>query len=48
VLPSRRIARLLSFGGEGRIGVHSFIKKTQKTAAEDLQLARQRIKEMQT
>ncbi len=47
-LPSRRIARLLFFVGEGRIGVvHGFIKKTQKTPAEDLQLARRRMKEMQ-
>jgi phage-related protein len=47
-LPSRRIARLLFFVGEGRIGVvHGFIKKTQKTPADDLQLARRRMKEMQ-
>ncbi len=46
-LPSRRIARLLFFVGERRIGVvHGFIKKTQKTPAEDLQLARRRMKEM--
>src|SRR3954462_13852171 len=39
-LPSRRIARLLFFVHEGRIGVvHGFIKKTQKTPAEDLALA---------
>jgi phage-related protein len=48
-LPSRRIARLLFFVGDGRIGVvHGFIKKTRKTPAEDLQLARRRMKEMQT
>jgi phage-related protein len=48
-LPSRRIARLLFFVREARIGVvvHGFIKKTQKTPAEDLQLARRRMKEMQ-
>src|SRR3954453_8499758 len=47
-LPSRRIARLLFFVHEGRIGVvHGFIKKTQKTPAEDLALARRRMKEMQ-
>jgi phage-related protein len=47
-LPSRRIARLLFFMGEGRIGVvHGFIKKTQKTPSEDLPLARRRMKEMQ-
>ena len=46
-LPSRRIARLLFFAHEGRLGaVHGFIKKTQKTPAEDLDLARRRMKEM--
>jgi phage-related protein len=44
----RRIARLLFFVHEGRIGVvHGFIKKTQKTPADDLALARRRMKEMQ-
>ena len=47
-LPSRRIARLLFFVHERRIGVvHGFIKKTQKTPANDLDLARRRMKEMQ-
>jgi hypothetical protein len=47
-LPSRRIARRLFFAHEGRIGVvHGFIKKTQKTPVEDLDLARRRMKEMQ-
>ena len=47
-LPSRRIARLLFFVHERRIGVvHGFIKKTQKTPADDLDLARRRMKEMQ-
>jgi phage-related protein len=47
-LPSRRIARPLFFVGERRIGVvHGFIKNTQKTPSEDLQLARRRVKEMQ-
>lgn len=47
-LPSRRIARLLFFVEGGRIGVvHGFIKKTQKTPADDLELARRRMKEMQ-
>lgn len=47
-LPRRRIARLLFFVHEDRIGlVHGFIKKTQKTPAEDLELARRRMKEMQ-
>jgi len=46
-LPSRRIARLLFFVHEGRIVVlHGFIKKTQKTPADDLDLARRRMKEM--
>ena len=46
-LPSRRIARLLFFVHEGRIGVvHGFIKKTQKTPPEDLALARKRMMEM--
>jgi phage-related protein len=47
-LPSRRIARLLLFVGGDRIGVvHGFIKKTRKTPADDLDLARRRMKEMQ-
>lgn len=46
-LPSSRIARLLFFVHEDRIGVvHGFIKKTQKTPAGDLELARRRMKEM--
>ncbi len=46
--PSKpRIARLLFFVHEGRIGVvHGFIKKTQKTPPEDIALARKRMKEM--
>lgn len=48
-LPSRRIARLLFFAEGGRLGVvHGFIKKTQKTPADDLDLARRRMKEMQS
>jgi phage-related protein len=47
-LPSRRIARLLVFVEYDRIGVvHGFIKKTQKTPADGLELARRRMKEMQ-
>ena len=47
-LPSRRIARVLCFVEGDRIGVvHGFIKKTQKTPAGDLALARRRMKEMQ-
>jgi len=46
-LPSRRVARLLFFAHEGRIGVmHGFIKKTQKTPVDDIALARGRMKEM--
>jgi phage-related protein len=46
-LPSRRIARLLFFVHEGRIGVvHGFIKKTQKTPTDNLDLGRKRMKEM--
>ncbi len=46
-LPSRRIARLLFFVHEDQIGVvHGFIKKTQKTPPNDLDLARRRMKEM--
>jgi len=48
-LPSRRIARLLFFAEDGRIGVvHGFIKKTQKTPPEDIALARKRMKEMKS
>jgi len=46
-LPSRRIARILFFFHKGRIGVvHGFIKKTRKTPPEDIDLARERVKEM--
>jgi phage-related protein len=38
---------LLFFIGDGRVGVvHGFIKKTQKTPAEDMDLARRRMQEM--
>lgn len=48
-LPSRRIARILFFADEGRLGVvHGFIKKTQKTPQDEMDLARKRMKEMQT
>lgn len=48
-LPSRRIARLLFCVHEGRIGVlHGFIKKTQKTPHDEIELARKRMKEMTT
>jgi phage-related protein len=46
-LAGRRIARLLFFVDQGRIGVvHGFIKTTQKTPPVDLALARRRMKEM--
>ena len=46
-LPSRRVARLMFFVDEGRIGVvHGFIKKTQKTPEGDLEIACKRMKEM--
>ncbi len=46
-LPSRRIARLLFFVHQGRIGiVNGFVKKRQRTPPEDLALARQRMQEM--
>ena len=46
-LPSRRIARVLFFFHEGRIGVvHGFIKKTSKTPPDGIALARKRMKEM--
>jgi phage-related protein len=48
-LPSRRIARILFFVHEGRIGVvHGFIKKTRKAPPDEIDLARQRMKEMTT
>jgi len=48
-LPSRRVARILFCLHEGRIGiVHAFIKKSQKTPHDDLELARIRMKEMAT
>jgi phage-related protein len=47
-LGSNRTARVLFFVHEGRIGVvHGSIKKTQKTPAADLELARKRMKEME-
>lgn len=48
-LPSRRIARILFFVHEGRIGiVNGFIKKTMKTPPDEIELARKRMKEMIT
>lgn len=46
-LPSQRIARvLLCFHQRTLVVLHGFIKKTQKTPAADLALARQRMKEV--
>lgn len=48
-LPSRRIARVVFFVADGRIGVvHGFIKQTQKTPDHDLDVARKRMREMKT
>ena len=47
-LPSNRIARVLFFINRDRIVLlHGFIKKTQATPEEVLELARKRMKEMQ-
>lgn len=46
-LPSRRIARLLLCFHDGAIIVlHGFIKKTQKTPPDDMELARKRKREV--
>ncbi len=46
-LPSQRIARLiLCFHDQMLVVVHGFIKKTQKTPADDLALAKRRMKEV--
>jgi phage-related protein len=46
-LPSQRIARLiLCFHDETLVVLHGFIKKTQKTPANDLALAKRRMKEV--
>jgi phage-related protein len=48
-LVSRREARVFfGFHGGTLIALHAIIKKTQKTPAEDLTLARQRLKEIQS
>jgi phage-related protein len=48
-LPSQRIARLiLCFHQGALVALHGFIKKTRKTSAEDLALARRRMKEVTT
>ena len=46
-LPSQRIARLvLCFHHNTLVVLHGFIKKTQKTPADDLTLARRRMTEV--
>jgi phage-related protein len=46
-LPSRRIARLMLCFHENKIvALHGFIKKTQRTPLEDINLARQRMREV--
>ena len=46
-LPSRRIARLiLCFHDQMLVVLHGFIKKTQKMPADDLALAKRRMKEI--
>ena len=47
-LPGNRIARVLFSVRQGRLLIlHGFIKKTQKTPAEDLTLARRRQREFE-
>jgi phage-related protein len=49
MLPSQRIARLiLCFHEETIIVLHGFIKKTRKTPAADLSMAKQRMKDVTT
>ena len=46
-LPSKRIARVIfCFADDVLVALHAFIKKTQKTSAADMALARERMKEM--
>ena len=46
-LPSQKIARLiLCFHQKTLVVLHGFIKKTQKTPPEDLELAKRRMKEV--
>ena len=47
-LPRRTIARVfICFHEETLYALHGFVKKTQKTPADDLDLARKRMKEVQ-
>ncbi|MEO5361689.1 MAG: type II toxin-antitoxin system RelE/ParE family toxin [Nitrospirota bacterium] len=48
-LPTRRIARILFFVHDEQLVVlHGFIKQTQKTPQDELDLARKRMKEVIT
>ena len=48
-LPTKRIARILFFIHDGKMGIlHGFIKKTQKTPPDCLAIARKRMKEMRS
>lgn len=48
-LPSRREARVfIGFHSGVLIALHAIFKRTRKTPAEDLALARQRLKEVQS
>jgi phage-related protein len=48
-LPSNRISRvLLGFDEGALVALHAFIKKTQKTPASDLAIARKRLKELKS
>ena len=48
-LPSKREARVFfEFYNEILVALHAIIKKTQKTPASELKLARERLKEVQS
>jgi len=48
-LPSNRIARVLICLDDGElVALHAFIKKTQKTPADELAIARKRQKELKS
>lgn len=48
-LPSRRTARLMFFVDGERIGVvHGFVKKSQRIPEAELEIARKRMKDMQS
>ena len=48
-LPNRRTARvMLCFHVNTLVALHGFVKKAQKTPADDLALARRRMKEVRS